>query len=57
MGLSAAQIILEYVFPAMGVLIGNVMFSAPLRDCYRRVVEGRGLQALNVSNKRVCKEV
>ena len=52
MGLSAAEVVLEYMFPGLGVIIGTAMFSAPLRDCYRRVVEGQGLQTLNVSKKQ-----
>jgi len=51
MGLSAAKIVLEYMFPGLGVIIGTAMFSAPLRDCYQRVVEGQGLQTLNVSKQ------
>lgn len=52
MGLSAAEVVLEYMFPGLGVIIGTAMFSAPLRDCYQRVVEGQGLQTLNVSKKQ-----
>ena len=49
MTLSASDIILEYVCPSLGILIGNAMFAAPVRTCYQRVVEGQGLQTLNVS--------
>jgi len=47
MTLTAAEIILQYVCPGLGVLIGNSMFGAPIRDCYRQVVKGQGLQTLN----------
>lgn len=33
-------IILEYVFPAIGIIIGNVMFSAPYRDLKRSIDRG-----------------
>jgi solute carrier family 50 (sugar transporter) len=42
-----AEIVLEYVCPALGVVIGNCMFAAPLRDCYRALKAGEGLQNLN----------
>lgn len=35
MGVSAAEVILEYVCPTLGVLVGNLMFSAPFRDVQR----------------------
>lgn len=47
MSLSARVIILEYICPGLGVLIGTVMFAAPLRTCYEQVASGKGLQNLN----------
>jgi solute carrier family 50 (sugar transporter) len=47
MGLSVSEIVLEYACPALGVVCANIMFAAPLRDCYNAVNAGQGLQALN----------
>ena len=38
---SASEIILEYVCPALGVLIGNAMFSAPYRSLRDAIEEGQ----------------
>jgi solute carrier family 50 protein (sugar transporter) len=38
--LSASAIILEYICPGCGVLIGNTMFSAPYRDLQRAIARG-----------------
>jgi solute carrier family 50 protein (sugar transporter) len=42
----AGNIVLEYVFPALGILMGNYMVSAPLRDL-RKAVERGHLGDLN----------
>lgn len=44
---SASVVILEWVCPLLGVLMGNIMFMAPLRDCYQTLVAGKGLGELN----------
>jgi solute carrier family 50 protein (sugar transporter) len=38
--MSAATIVLEYVCPGLGVLIGSYMFSAPIRDLKKAVERG-----------------
>lgn len=38
---SVREIILEYIFPGLGVIIGNCMFSAPYKD-FQAAVQGRG---------------
>ena len=38
--ISAGKIILEYVCPAMGTILANVMFSAPFRDVKKAVERG-----------------
>ncbi|CAJ1945931.1 unnamed protein product [Cylindrotheca closterium] len=40
MALSTKEIILEYVCPAMGALIGNIMFAAPVRDLKAAIDKG-----------------
>ncbi|CAJ1945930.1 unnamed protein product [Cylindrotheca closterium] len=40
MTLSTQEIILEYVCPGLGVIIGNVMYAAPLRDLKAAVDKG-----------------
>jgi hypothetical protein len=45
--LSPADIVLEYVCPALGMVIANVMFAAPYRDLQRAVHAGRGIGTLN----------
>jgi len=52
MGLSATEIILEYVCPGLGAIAANIMFSSALRDCRDKVEAGQGLQALNVRKER-----
>eukprot|EP00536_Pseudo-nitzschia_multiseries_P003002 jgi/Psemu1/184926/e_gw1.43.197.1 len=47
MPLSASEIVLEYVCPSLGVILANMMFSAPMRDLQRVVSEGNGLGDLN----------
>ena len=47
MTLSAADIILKYVCPGLGVVMGNIMFMAPVKDCYEAVKLGQGLGLLN----------
>jgi hypothetical protein len=44
---STSDIILKYVCPGLGVIMGNLMFAAPLRDCHAAVRAGKGLGALN----------
>jgi solute carrier family 50 protein (sugar transporter) len=44
--MSAANIVLEYVCPGLGILMGNYMFSAPVRDL-RKAVERGHLGDLN----------
>ena len=44
---STADIILKYVVPGMGVVMGNIMFMAPVKDCYQAVKVGNGLGQLN----------
>lgn len=45
--MSTGDIILKYVCPGLGVIIANLMFAAPLRDCYNAVKAGKGLGTLN----------
>lgn len=45
--LSATAIILEYVCPAAGMVMANLMFGAPLRDAYRASVGAGDLGDLN----------
>ena len=45
--MSTGDIILKYVCPGLGVIIANLMFAAPLRDCYNVVKVGKGLGKLN----------
>jgi hypothetical protein len=45
--ISTSDIILKYVCPGLGVIMGNLMFAAPLRDCYNAVKAGKGLGTLN----------
>ena len=45
--LSASVIILEYICPAAGMIMGNVMFAAPLRDAYRASAGAGDLGELN----------
>ena len=47
MTVSASDIILKYVFPGLGVIMGNIMFMAPVKDCYEAVKVGKGLGPLN----------
>ena len=44
---SPSEIVLEYVCPAMGVVLANLMFLAPLRDLQKAVSLGLGLGDLN----------
>ncbi|GKY92716.1 hypothetical protein MPSEU_000241700 [Mayamaea pseudoterrestris] len=39
--LPAKIIVLEYLFPAAGVLVANIMYTAPYRDVKRAASEGR----------------
>jgi hypothetical protein len=41
------DIILAYLCPSLGILIANLMFAAPVIDCYKKVKAGKGLQELN----------
>jgi solute carrier family 50 protein (sugar transporter) len=45
--LSTKVILLEYVCPALGTIIGNIMFFAPYRDMKQAVDRGQGLGDLN----------
>jgi hypothetical protein len=52
--LSTSAIILEYVCPGLGVLVGTYMFMAPLKDCYEAVKAGKGLGDLNPAPWSFC---
>jgi solute carrier family 50 protein (sugar transporter) len=45
--LAAETIILEYVCPAMGMIMANIMFSAPYRDLKQAIVRGHLGSELN----------
>jgi hypothetical protein len=47
MTVSATDIVLKYVFPGLGVVLANIMFMAPVKDCYEAVKVGKGLGPLN----------
>lgn len=44
---STSDIILKYVIPSFGVIMGNIMFMAPVKDVYIAVKAGNGLGTLN----------
>jgi hypothetical protein len=52
--LSTSTIILEYVCPGLGVLVGTYMFMAPLKDCYDAVKAGKGFGDLNPTPWAFC---
>jgi hypothetical protein len=47
MTVTTTDIVLKYVFPGLGVVMGNIMFMAPVKDCYKAVKVGKGLGPLN----------